>query len=101
MRDTQKKRMSKLKPLKIEAVIRKLRKLGFLAEGYAGNVTIVDLHEEWTIHSSEFESKAKCSPFDGFHVKGKAVATIVRGSVVMEHGEVKVRGGGVNVKSYN
>ena len=81
--------------------ILKLRKHGFLAEGFVGNVTIVDLSEEWAICSSEFESKAKYSPFDGFHVKGKAIATIVRGSVVMERGEVKVSGGGANVKSYN
>lgn len=84
----------------IPARILHLNKLGLLLKGFVGNVTIIDLNKEWIIDSSEFESKAKYSPFDGYRVKGKALATVVRGEVVMEGDEVKVTRGGTNVKSY-
>jgi dihydroorotase len=63
-------------------------KKGGIAIGSDADFTIVDTRKEWTIDASRFESKAKYSPFDGSKVKGAAVYTVVRGSVVMDHGEI-------------
>ncbi|MDG7006242.1 MAG: allantoinase AllB [Nitrososphaerota archaeon] len=61
-------------------------KKGAIALGSDADFTVVDLNREWTVDASRFVSKAKHSPFDGFRAKGMAVYTIVRGSVVMDHG---------------
>lgn len=61
---------------------------GAIAVGADADFTIVDAKKEWKIDASKFVSKAKYSPFDGFSVKGAAVYTVVRGRVVMDHGDV-------------
>lgn len=70
------------------AEIFKLRGNGFLKEGYNANITVVDMHRQGKIDASEFHSKAKYSPFDGWPVKGLPVKTFVNGSLVMDEGEV-------------
>lgn len=50
--------------------------------------TIVDLEKEGEIRSEKLHSKTKGTPFDGWRVKGIPVYTIVRGSVVMDHGQI-------------
>ena len=69
-------------------------KKGRIAVGADADFTIVDTRREWKIDPAKFQSKAKFSPFDGFDVKGAAVYTIVRGSVVMEDGHIDVRNRG-------
>lgn len=63
-------------------------KKGKIAVGSDADFTIVDMKKDWRIDSSKFLSKAKFSPFDGFEARGAAVYTVVRGGVVMDHGEV-------------
>lgn len=65
-----------------------LRKEGFLKEGYNANITVVDLHRRGKIDASEFYSKAKYSPFDGWHVKGMPVKVFVNGRLVMDESKV-------------
>jgi dihydroorotase len=65
-----------------------LRKEGFLKEGYNANITVVDLHRQGKIDASKFYSKAKYSPFDGWHVKGMPVKVFVNGRLVMDEGKV-------------
>ena len=65
-----------------------LSKRGFLNEGNWADLVVVDMKREHEIDSSVFFSKAKYSPFDGMHVKGKPVKTFVNGKLVMDEGEI-------------
>ncbi len=67
---------------------------GRIAVGADADFTIVDTNAEWRVDSSKFLSKAKYSPFDGFRARGAAVYTVVRGGVVMDHGQVDLRSRG-------
>lgn len=62
--------------------------LGTLAEGQAADITVFDPNQEWTVDSKQFYTRGKATPFDGKTLKGKAVATIVKGQLVMKNGEV-------------
>ena len=61
---------------------------GRMAEGYDADLTIVDLKAKHTIRHQDMASRCGWTPFDGFEATGKAVATIVRGRVVMKDGEL-------------
>jgi dihydroorotase len=71
-----------------------LSRRGSLEEGSWADIVVVDMKREYVIDSSAFFSKAKYSPFDGVHVRGKAVKTFVNGRLVMDGGEI-VAGAGV------
>ena len=74
---------------------------GSIAPGKYANLTVVRLGEEYTIEPEKFFSKAKHSPFKGFKVKGKVVATFVRGTPVYFEGEIVGRRGyGINIRKY-
>ena len=45
------------------------------------DVTVIDPNLEWTIDVSKFASKSRNCPFDGWRVRGRAVATILAGEV--------------------
>jgi len=55
---------------------------GSLAVGAVADVTVVDPAHEWTVDASRFRSKGRSTPFDGMHMRGQAVATIVGGRIV-------------------
>jgi dihydroorotase len=61
---------------------------GELKVGLPADITIIDLNREWFVDANEFESKGRNCPFDGWRLKGKVVATIVGGRVVMNEGKV-------------
>ena len=61
---------------------------GRMAEGYDADLTIVDLKAKHVIRHADMASRCGWTPFDGFEATGKAVATIVRGRVVMKDGEL-------------
>jgi len=63
-------------------------KKGTIRVGSDGDLTIIDLREESVIKAENLHSKSKLTPFDGFKVKGMPVYTIVRGNIMMEHGEI-------------
>ena len=52
---------------------------GTLKVGAAADVTVIDPVRAWTIDKTKFQSKSRNTPFDGWPVQGKAVATIVGG----------------------
>jgi dihydroorotase len=56
---------------------------GTLQPGRPADVTVIDPQAKWTIDKSEFKSKSRNTPFDGWKVTGRAVATIVGGEVKM------------------
>jgi dihydroorotase len=55
--------------------------LGRVAEGKAGDLTLIDPKKRWTVRTATFRSKARNCPYDGMKLKGRAVATIVDGEV--------------------
>ncbi|HET7601815.1 MAG TPA: dihydroorotase [Gemmatimonadales bacterium] len=55
---------------------------GSLAKGAPADIVILDPGMRWTVDPSTFRSKSRNTPFGGREVKGRAVATIVRGHVV-------------------
>ncbi len=61
---------------------------GSLQVGADGDLTIVDLAREDVIEASRLHGKNNHGPFEGRATRGLAVATIVRGRVVMRDGEL-------------
>jgi dihydroorotase len=55
---------------------------GTLAVGADADVTVFDPDREWVFDRAETASKSANSPFFGWKLKGKAVATIVGGKKV-------------------
>ena len=55
---------------------------GTLAVGADADVTILDPDREWVFERAETASKSANSPFFGWKLKGRAVATIVGGKTV-------------------
>jgi len=62
---------------------------GRMAEGYDGDLTIVDLKAKHVLKHEDMATRSGWTPFDGFEATGKAMATIVRGRVVMRDGELQ------------
>ena len=60
------------------ASIMKLNK-GTLTAGADADITIIDPAEEWVVDSSQFKSRSKNTPFNGWKLKGRAMQTIVGG----------------------
>jgi dihydroorotase len=54
---------------------------GTLKKGAAADITVIDLQKLWTVDREQFYSKSRNSPFHGWHLKGKAVLTMVSGAV--------------------
>jgi dihydroorotase len=59
-----------------------LRGRGSLGRGYFADVTIFDPQKKWTFELAQSLSKSKNTPFDGWKLTGKVIATIVSGKVV-------------------
>jgi dihydroorotase len=59
-----------------------LKGRGTLARGSVADVTIFDPVARWTFNAERSRSKARNTPFDGWQLTGKVVATIVGGQIV-------------------
>jgi len=55
---------------------------GTLAPGSFADVTIFDPKKRWTFEASKSRSMSRNTPFDGWQLTGKTVATIVGGKIV-------------------
>ena len=58
---------------------------GTIACGKTADLILVDFDTEYAIDVSGFVSKGKNSPYDGYKVKGRVMATLVNGKVVYEY----------------
>jgi len=63
---------------------------GTLSEGAPADIVIFDPEAEVTVRASEFRSKGRNTPFDGWKLRGAVVAAIAGGRIV--HGQLSVRG---------
>lgn len=61
---------------------------GTLSVGSPADVAIIDTELAWTVDDKEFYTRGTHSPFVGRRLKGKAVMTIVDGTIVMQDGKV-------------
>jgi dihydroorotase/allantoinase len=60
-----------------------------ISVGSEADFAIVDLQRKWTLKSDELETKARETfLFDGWEVRGKCVATYLRGKLVMKDGHI-------------
>jgi dihydroorotase len=59
-----------------------LRGRGSLAKGNPADVTIFDPKKRWTFDVTKSRSLSRNSPFNGWQLTGKVIATIVGGSIV-------------------
>jgi len=57
---------------------------GSLVRGSVADVTLFDPKRKWTFEASKSLSKSRNTPFDGWQLIGKVVATIVAGKIVYE-----------------
>ncbi len=71
---------------------------GRMVRGYDADLTLVDLKAERTIRHEDTASRCGWTPFDGMKIKGWPMATIIRGRVVMQDGEVVSPAGGQPVR---
>ena len=55
---------------------------GSLARGSFADVTIFDPKKRWTFEAAKSRSLSQNTPFDGWQLTGKVVATIVGGKIV-------------------
>jgi dihydroorotase len=55
---------------------------GNLARGSFADLTIFDPKKRWTFSAAKSHSKSRNTPFDGWQLTGKTVATIVGGHIV-------------------
>jgi dihydroorotase len=55
---------------------------GTLAQGSPADVAIFDPKKRWTFDATKSRSKSRNTPFDGWQLTGRVVATIVAGAVI-------------------
>ncbi|MCH8276806.1 MAG: amidohydrolase family protein, partial [Bacteroidetes bacterium] len=55
---------------------------GRLSPGDPGDVTVIDMDSKWRVDPVEFRSKSTNTPFAGYELQGRAVATVVGGRIV-------------------
>ncbi len=65
-------------------------RLGTLAVGAPADVTIFDPNKEWIVDPDNFVSKGKNTPWGGFALKGKVMATIYQGKMVYKDNSIRI-----------
>lgn len=55
---------------------------GTLSVGAKADLTLIDPELEWTVDAATFQSLSRNTPFDRWHLKGRAVRTLVAGKTV-------------------
>jgi dihydroorotase len=71
---------------------------GRVALGYDADFTIVDLAARRRIENTWIASRCGWTPFDGMETMGWAIATIIRGRIIMQDGALVAEGTGAPVR---
>lgn len=71
---------------------------GQIALGFDADFCLVDPNQTWTIRDAEQATRCGWTPFDGETIHGRPVATILRGHVVMQDGQLLQPGLGQPVR---
>ena len=61
---------------------------GTLKVGADADLIVVDPRAEWIVDASQFASKSRNTPFNGWKLKGKVTHTIVAGKVIVKDGKL-------------
>ena len=61
---------------------------GRITPGYDADFTVVDMKAKKEITNKQQKSKSAWTPYDGMKVTGWPVATVIRGQIVMQDGEI-------------
>ncbi len=63
--------------------------LASLQPGTAADVVLFDPEQEWTVDTSEFESKGRNTPLEGTKLKGRVMATFASGRLAYQSPDLK------------
>jgi dihydroorotase len=69
------------------AIAFNMQERGFIEEGYWADLSIVDIHHEWTVEKENILYKCGWSPFEGQSFRGKVLSTIVSGHLAWHEGK--------------
>ena len=65
----------------------RIKKRGFIKEGYYADLTILDLNKSWTVSKENILYKCGWSPFEGHTFKSSVQSCFVNGNLVYNSGE--------------
>jgi len=68
------------------ATLYRIKKRGFIREGYFADLVIVDLNSSWTVSKENLLYKCAWSPLEGTIFETKVTHTFVNGNLVFENG---------------
>jgi len=82
------------------ASLYRINKRGFIREGYYADLTLVDLHSDWTVSKDNILYKCGWSPLEGTTFHSKVIKTFVNGNLVFDNGSFseKVKGQALSVE---
>lgn len=62
---------------------------GYIREGYAADLVLVNLNDPWKVSSENILYKCGWSPFEGQTFKSRVVTTFVNGNIVYDSGKIR------------
>ena len=65
--------------------------LASLEPGTPADIVLFDPEQEWTVDTSEFESKGRNTPLEGTNLKGRVVATLAMGRMAYQAPGLKIK----------
>lgn len=68
------------------AVLYEIENRGYIREGYAADLTLVDMNQSWTVTKESLFYKCGWSPMEGADLHTKVTHTFVNGNLVFEEG---------------
>ncbi len=69
------------------AVLFRIKDRGFIREGFAADLVLINLHQTTHVSKETILSKCKWSPFEGHTFKSSIVKTFVNGNLVYDNGK--------------
>ena len=83
------------------ATLYRIEKRGFIREGYFADLSIVNLHSDWTVMKDNILYKCGWSPLEGTIFKTKVTHTFVNGNLVYDNGQFDESKKGHALKNFN